>query len=171
MRKIRFSEKVLLIGYCFILLFMIVQDWVPLGSLNDIDAIKQVKTTNELLLVTLIGVLQVTFLIFLILLFIGKRYPLFLKLWLIIHPSCIFAGVLMSWWIPYLTGIGAAEKVASYTSMFGNTHTFLPVMNGIVPNTLHTLFHASLFCCILVSIYIFVTDSYQTTPQSNGKVG
>ncbi|WP_042141994.1 hypothetical protein [Paucisalibacillus sp. EB02] len=169
-RNIRFSEKVLILGYCFILLFMIVQDWVPLGSLNDIHAIKQEKTTNELIIVTLVGVLQVAFLIFLMLLFIGKRYPLFVKLWLVIHPSCIFAGVLMSWWIPYFTGIGATERIASYTAMFGNTHTFLPVMNGIVPNTFHILFHVTLFVCILVSVYIFVTESKRTSQHSNVKV-
>ncbi|GGA74935.1 hypothetical protein [Ornithinibacillus halotolerans] len=157
MRNIRFSEKLLLLGYCFILLFMIVQDWVPLGTLNDITAIQQEKTKSELINVTLIGVIQITLLISIILLFIGKKYPLFIKLWLIIHPSCIFIGILMSWYIPYLTGIGAAEKVESYTAMFGNTHAFLPVMNGIVPNTLHVLFHIILLLCIIIAIYIAIT--------------
>jgi hypothetical protein len=163
MRNIRLSEKALLLGYGFILLFMIVQDWVPLGTLNDISAIKQEKTTNELILITFIGAIQIALFIFLILRFIGKKYPLIIKLWLIIHPSCIFAGVLMSWWIPYFTGIGALEKVESYTTMFGNTHTFLPVMNGIVPNTFHVLFHSTLLFCILVSVYIFVTKPKKST--------
>ncbi|MFS0672193.1 hypothetical protein [Ornithinibacillus sp. 179-J 7C1 HS] len=156
MRNIRLSEKILLLGYSLILLFMIFQDIVPLGTLNDIEAIKQEKSTGEIILVTLIGSVQVAILIFLILLFIGKKYPLLIKLWLIIHPSFILGGAVMSWWIPYLTGIGAAEKVEGYTVMFENTHAFLPVMNGIVPNTLHTLFHGVLFFCILLSIYIFV---------------
>lgn len=167
MRNIRLSEKVLLLGYSFILLFMIVQDLIPLGSLNDIQAIKQEKTTNELIIVTLIGVLQVALLIFLILLFIGKSYPLFIKLWLVIHPSCILAGAIMSWWIPYFTGIGAADKVDSYATMFGNTHSFLPVMNGIVPNTLHTMFHITLLFCILLSVYIFSTKPKKTNHLSN----
>lgn len=170
MRNIRLSEKVLLVGYSFILLFMIVQDFVPLGSLNDIEAIKQEKTTNELILVTLIGVIQIVLFIVLILLYIGKTYPLLIKIWLVIHPLCIFAGALMSWWIPYFTGIGAQEKVEGYTTMFGNTHAFLPIMNGIVPNTLHTIFHISLLFCILLSIYIFVTKPKVSSNINKDKV-
>jgi hypothetical protein len=171
MRNANLSEKILLLGYSLILLFMIVQDWMPLGSLNDIDAIKQEKTTNELITVTLIGVLQIALFIFLILLFIGKKYPLFIKLWLIIHPSFILGGAVMSWWIPYLTGIGAAEKLESYTTMFGETHAFLPVINGIVPNTLHTLFHFTLLFCIILSIFIFFIKPKDNMERSNVKVG
>jgi len=70
-----------------------------------------------------------------ILFFIGKRYPILIKIWLIVHPLCIFLGAIMAWWVPYLFGIGAEERVERYNAMFGNTHAFLPVMNGIVPNT------------------------------------
>jgi len=68
----------------------------------------------------------------------------------------------MAWWIPYLFGIGAEERVAKYDEVLGNTHAFLPVMNGIVPNTLHTTFHFALFICILLTVYIFVTDHKRT---------
>ncbi|WP_010098693.1 hypothetical protein [Ornithinibacillus scapharcae] len=157
MRNIRLSEKILLLGYGLILIFMIVQDWVPLGILNDVEAIQQDRKTSELMVVTLIGVLQVCLFIFLIMLFMGKNYPFLIKMWLVIHPAFILGGALMSWWLPYLFGIGAEEKIERYTLMFGNTHAFLPVMNGIVPNTLHTIFHFTLLICILLSIYIFVT--------------
>lgn len=157
MRYIRLSEKILLLGYSLILIFMIVQDWVPLGTLNDIEAIKQDRTTSELIMVTLIGVAQVCLFIFLIFIFMGKKYPLLIKMWLVIHPSFILGGAIMSWWLPYFFGIGVEGKVERYSLMFGDTHAFLPVMNGIVPNTLHTLFHLLLLLCILLSIYIFVT--------------
>nr|WP_255723413.1 hypothetical protein [Sporosarcina sp. ACRSL] len=148
----------MVVGYGLILFFMIVQDWVPLGKLNDIQAIAAEKSTSELLFVTLSGVIQIALLMGLVLLFIGKRYPLWAKLWLLIHPACLFAGVLFAWWIPYLFGVGAEEKVDSYVRMFGDTHSFLPVMNGIVPNTLHTFFHVTLAICILLTIYIFCTN-------------
>lgn len=157
-RQIRTSEKWLLFGYSLILLFMIVQDWVPLGPLNDVAAILADRTKNELIIVTLIGVVQIIVLMGLILLFVGKRYPIWAKLWLVIHPLCILVGAFVAWWIPYLSGHGAAEKVERYEKMFGNTHAFLPVMNGIVPNTLHTMFHLTLFLCIVLSVYIFVTN-------------
>lgn len=35
-RQIRTSEIVLLVGLSFILIFMLVHDWVPLGQLNDV---------------------------------------------------------------------------------------------------------------------------------------
>ena len=158
-RDIRLSEKILISGYAFILLFMIVQDLVPLGKLNDIEGITSVQSFNEILVVTMIGVVQILLLMGGILFFIGKRYPIWAKIWLIIHPSCILFGAIMSWWVPYLFGIGAEEKIERYNTMFGNTHAFLPVMNGIVPNTLHTIFHFILFICIILTVYIFFTKN------------
>ncbi|MEI3606090.1 hypothetical protein SPD48_10335 [Pseudogracilibacillus sp. SE30717A] len=156
-RIIRPSEKLLLFGYTLILVFMIVQDLIPLGNLNDIKAIASVHSTNEIIFITLIGVVQILLLIGGILFFIGKKYPIWVRIWLIIHPAFIFIGALFSWWIPYLFGIGAEEKMEIYNTMFGNTHAFLPEMNGIVPNTLHTIFHSTLFACILITIYICLT--------------
>ncbi|QDP39685.1 hypothetical protein [Radiobacillus deserti] len=158
-RKIRFSEKLLLAGLSFILLFMIVQDWVPLGSLNDVQAIREEHTFNGLVTVTLINVTQILLLIGLVVIFMGRRYPTWIKLWLIIHQVSIFVGALISWWIPYFFGYGAEQKVQIYNQMFGNTHSFLPLMNGIVPNTLHILFHITLLFCIIVMIYISFTSS------------
>ena len=51
-------------------------------------------------------------------------------------------------------GFGAEERIERYQLIFGNTHSFLPVMNGIVPNTLHTLFHLTLLLSIILAIYI-----------------
>lgn len=158
-REIRLSEKLLLAGLSFILLFMILHDWVPLGSLNDVQAISEDRSFKELLVVTLVGVFQIILLMGLVIIFMGKRYPIWIKLWLVIHQTCIFAGALWAWWIPYFFGIGAEERVERYELMFGNTHTFLPEMHGIAPNTIHTIFHLTLLTCIILSIYIGVTDS------------
>ena len=161
-REIRVSEKFLIAGYGLILLFMFVQDWVPLGPLNDIQAIAQENSARELIVVTLIGLVQIVILMVLILCFIGRRYPIWAKIWLIIILHVFFAGVLTAWWIPYFFGLGAEEKAERYQTMFGNTHSFLPVMHGIVPNTLHTIFHVTLFLCILLTIYISFRDRKRT---------
>ncbi|MBU9711930.1 hypothetical protein [Evansella tamaricis] len=153
-REIRLSEKLLMGGFSFILLFMIVQDWIPLGSLNDIAAIAQDRTASEIVIITLIGAVQILILMGVVLFYMGRRYPVWIKLWLLIHPTFIFAGALMDWWIPYFFGYGAEVRVERYTLMFGNTHSFLPPMNGIVPNTLHIFFHSLLFLCIILIIYI-----------------
>ncbi|SET21969.1 hypothetical protein SAMN05216389_10729 [Oceanobacillus limi] len=159
MRNVRSAEKFLLIGYSIVLLFMLLHDWVPLGPLNDVEAIKAAKSSGELVTTTLIGVIQIVLLMTIILIYIGRKYPLWIKLWLMIHPSCIFIGAILSWWVPYLFGIGAEVKVADYTLMFSNTHSFLPVMNGIVPNTIHLIFHLSLFLCICITIYLNMTQN------------
>ncbi|WP_019638228.1 hypothetical protein [Paenibacillus fonticola] len=156
-RKIRTSEIILLTGLSFIFLFMIVHDWVPLGQLNDVQAVSESRSVNELIVVTLIGATQILLLMALVLLFMGRKKPLWIKLWLIIHQGFIFAGVLLDWWIPYLLGFGAKEKTERYMEMFGNTHAFLPVNNGIVPNTIHVVFHFTLLVCLLVTIYISFT--------------
>src|SRR5699024_656974 len=101
-RDIRTSEKALIFGYAFILLFMLTQDLVALGTLNDIEAVAAEQSLQEIIVITLIGVVQIVFIMGGILFFIGKRYPILVKIWLVIHPSCIFAGAIMSWWIPYL---------------------------------------------------------------------
>lgn len=158
-REIRMSEKLLLAGYIFILLFMVFHDWVPLEPFNDTEAVRGDQSISELLTVTLINSVQILLLIGLILLFIGRKYPIWAKIWLIVHPSCIFAGALIAWWIPYLFGYGAVERAGRYEEMFGDTHSFLPVMNGIVPNTLHFLFHLALLTCIVLAVYISFTNS------------
>jgi hypothetical protein len=34
--------------------------------------------------------------------------------------------------------------------MFGNTHSFLPVRNGIVPNTAHILLHVATAATLMI---------------------
>ena len=58
-RKIRLSEKLLLFGLSLILLFMIFHDFVPLGSLNDVQAVLNDRSLNELIILTIIGAGQI----------------------------------------------------------------------------------------------------------------
>ena len=60
-REIRFSEKLLLIGYGIILLFMFVQDWIPIGSLNDVEAILEINSFDYVLTTTIINAGQILF--------------------------------------------------------------------------------------------------------------
>jgi hypothetical protein len=50
-------------------------------------------------------------------------------------------GQIRAWWIPYLFRADP-QRAARYRIMFGNTHAFLPVRNGIVPNTAHVMLYA-----------------------------
>lgn len=157
-RQVRLTEKLLLTGLSLIFIFMVIQDWVPLGSLNDVEAIAKERSFNELLIVTGIGAGQILLLMFFVIFFLGKQPPIWIKLWLIIHQVFIFAGALIDWWIPYFFGYGAEQRAEKYNKMFGETHHFLPVMNGIVPNTLHIVFHSALLICIIISVYVTLAD-------------
>lgn len=165
-RQICGAEVWLVAGLCLIFLFMLLHDWVPLGQLNDVQAVAETRSTQELIVVTAFGAGQIALLLGLVLFFIGKRYPIWARLWLIIHQGFILAGALHAWWIPYLFGYGAAERVERYEAMFGNTHAFLPVNNGIVPNTLHVLFHATLLFCLILAIYISFTRPQRSAASS-----
>lgn len=160
-RQIRLAEVLLVAGLGLIFLFMLFHDWVPLGQLNDVRAVAESRSVQELVVVTAIGAGQIILLLGLVLIFVGKRYPIWAKLWLVIHQGFILAGALLDWWIPYFFGFGAAERVERYNEMFGNTHAFLPINNGIVPNTIHILFHSTLLLCLILAVYISFTRSKQ----------
>ena len=89
--------------------FLLLHDWIPLGTL---------KYFNE------------------------PRYPAWVRNWLFVSYGLLFAGEIQAWWLPYLWR-NEPERAARYQVMFGKTHTFLPVRNGVAPNTLHVLLHAA----------------------------
>ncbi|SFA94787.1 hypothetical protein SAMN04488072_10485 [Lentibacillus halodurans] len=155
-REIHMSEKLFVLGLALILLFMLMHDWVSLGSLNDVDAISSEKTTGELIQSILINAGQFLILMTITLIYIGKRYPIWARLWLVIHLASILYGAIASWWLPYFFG-ASQEMAESYHIMFGNTHAFLPEMNGITPNTIHVIFHFTLLLTLVLAIYIAAT--------------
>jgi hypothetical protein len=62
-------------------------------------------------------------------------------------------GEIRAWWIPYFFGT-TPERVKRYADMFGNTHSFLPERNGIIPNTLHVILHALTFVTLILSVFV-----------------
>jgi len=133
-------EIVLIVLQAFQVLFLWVHDWVPLGRLNDVKAVRSQDTTLRLVVVTLIQSVPFTVGLLFSLLHLGRLYPHWLSLWLWISYSLIFVGQIRAWWIPYLFR-AEPERAARYQIMFGNTHRFLPIRNGLVPNTAHIMLH------------------------------
>ena len=152
-RKILPSEKLFLGLLGLILLFMLFHDWIPLGSLNDLDAVHAYYTTGELVGVTLFNVISVLVVLLIASYFAGRRYPLWAKGWLIIHLCIILYGALRAWWIPYFFGADP-ETVEINQFMFGSVHSFLPKLNGITISTLHLFFHLALLITIALSVRI-----------------
>ncbi len=158
MRKISKLEGLYLFLQGEILLFLLFHDWIPLGSLNDVKAVHSYYTRDELIRTTLINSVPFAIAFALSCIRFGKAYPLWMRLFLIIYFPSLFSGALLAWWIPYFFG-AAADRVARYEVLFGGTHAFLPEMNGIVPNTIHTVFHVSLLIVIGITIHYFFAKS------------
>ena len=124
-------------------------DWVPLGRLNDLPAVRAHDTAGRLVRVTLIQ--SVPFTIGLVATIVHEQTGRLSWLWnwLWISYAILFAGELRAWWWPYLIKADAV-RAARYAEMFGRTSAFLPVRNGIVPNTLHVILHAATAATLIV---------------------
>lgn len=133
-------EIVLLASQLFQVLFLWLHDWIPLGRLNDVSAVRSQDTMPRLVVVTLIQSVPFTIGLWFSVLYLGRPYPHWLYLWLCISDGIIFVGQLRAWWIPYLFH-PEPERAARYQVMFGNTLRFLPVRNGLAPNTAHIMLH------------------------------
>jgi hypothetical protein len=123
-------------------LFLWTHDWIPLGPLNNVAAGRSQDTTRRLALVTPIQSLQFTVGLLFSLLNFARPYPNWLYNWLWISFGVLFVGQIRAWWIPYLFEWSRSGPIV-IGIIFGNTHSFLPLHNGVVPNTAHVLLHLS----------------------------
>ena len=133
-------EIVLIVLQLFQVLFLWLHDWIPLGRLNDVTAVRSQDTSLHLVVVTLIQSVPFTIGLLFGLLHFGWPFPHWLYMWFWISYGLLFAGQIRAWWIPYLFH-SEPERAARYQIMFGNTHHFLPTRNGLVPNTAHIMLH------------------------------
>jgi hypothetical protein len=133
----------------FQLAILLFHDWIPLGSLTDVEAVRRANTGTHMLVGTAINSVPAGLVAWRSVVNFGPPYSHGLKtaMWLIY--GILFAGELYSWWVPYLFGASPA-KVERFQKMFGRTHAFLPVRHGIVPNTLHVILHLATLGTLLV---------------------
>ncbi len=147
----RSVEVAVLALQSFHVAFLLLHDWVPLGRLNDVRALRTVYSLRKILLGTVISSAPfVTLLVFSLLDRAMPRYLFSLRIWLWIGYGWLFVGELQAWWIPYLRGTEAARG-GRYKIMFGETAGFLPERHGISPNTLHVVLHI----CTLSLLVLF----------------
>lgn len=142
-------EILLLALQAFQVAFLWIHDWIPLGCLNDVAAVRGQDTTRRLVIVTLIQSVPFTIGLFFSAKYFGHLYPAWLTKWLWISYGILLGGQLRAWWVPYL-GKAEPARAARYQRMFGNTHSFLPQRNGIAPNTAHVLLHLSTAATLVV---------------------
>lgn len=142
-------ETILLALQAFQVVFLWIHDWVPLGRLNDVVAVRGEDSFRRLVTVTLVQSVPWSIGLFFSAWYFGRPYPAWLNDWLWISYAVLFAGAIRAWWIPYLFA-PEPQRAKRYQHMFGNTHSFLPERNGIVPNTAHILLHLATFATLVV---------------------
>ncbi|MGA2096220.1 MAG: hypothetical protein ABSH39_07970 [Candidatus Acidiferrum sp.] len=134
---------------CFQVLFLGLHDWIPLGTLNDVKAVRAANPGRKLFAATVISLTPFAIGLAGSAIYLGRAYPSWLLWWLWISYGLLFAGELRAWWIPYLFRT-EPERVARYQVMFGATHTFLPQRNGIRVNTLHVILHVATLATLVI---------------------
>jgi hypothetical protein len=143
------AEIALIVLQVLQVLFLWLHDWIPLGRLNDVAAVRHQDTRTRLVVVTLIQSVPFSVGLLYSLLYFRQAYPHWLNDWLWISYGLLLLGQLRAWWIPYLFQ-AEPERATRYQIMFGNTHSFLPQRNGIVPNTAHILLHLATAATLIV---------------------
>lgn len=133
-------DTTFLILQTVVVAFLLFHDWIPLGRLNNLSAIRGQDTLLRRIFVTLLPGLPAAIGLFFSARYFGRSYPEWLEMLLWITYGVFIAGMLRAWWIPYLL-LPDAERAARYQVIFAGTHSFLPRRNGMAPDTLHTLFH------------------------------
>jgi hypothetical protein len=135
------TMEVLIGLQCMVVLFVGLHNWIPLGTLNDVKAVRTVFPTGKLVVTTLTNFIPASIglagSVYYFSMGRGFAEWLIWYLWIFYLLACY--GSLSSWWIPYLYRADP-ERVARDRVMYANTHSFLPERNGVRPNTLHVLF-------------------------------
>ena len=145
-------EAVLIVLQVCQVLFLAIHDWVPLGRMNDVSAVRSQDTRARLLSVTALQTLPFAFGLGSSLFYFRELFPHWLYQWLLISYLILLVGQLRAWWLPYLFR-PEPLRAERYKVMFGKTHSFLPLKNGMVPNTAHVLLHiatVATLCCLLI---------------------
>jgi hypothetical protein len=91
-------EIVLLGLQTFQVIFLWVHDWIPLGRLNDVAAVRSQDTLRRLVIVTLIQSLPWSIGLFFSARYFGETYPAWLDWWLWISYWLLFIGQMRAWW-------------------------------------------------------------------------
>jgi len=134
---------------CFHVLFLALHDWIPLGTLNNVKAVRVANRVGKLVAGTMISLVPFAIGLAASAIHFGRVYPSWLFWWLWISYSLLFVGELEAWWVPYLFR-AEPTRAARYQAMFGATRAFLPERHGIRPNTLPVILHLATLATLVV---------------------
>src|SRR6202041_581263 len=103
----------------FQVLFLLIHDWIPLGRLNDVAAVRSQDTLGRFVRVTAIQTIPFAIGLYFSARYFGAAYPHWLVMWLWISYALLFIGQLRAWWVPYLLK-PEPQRAERYRIMFGN---------------------------------------------------
>ena len=132
-----------------VVVFIAIHDWIPLGRLNNLAGIRAVDSKAKLLIVTVLSTLPFAIGLAGSAYYAAAGFPMWLLYWLWISYGVAVYGMMRTWWLPYLVKPDPA-RTARYQQRFANTHAFLPLRNGIRPDTLHVCFHLVLVTLVVL---------------------
>jgi hypothetical protein len=144
----------------FVVAFIALHDWVPLGALNDVSAVQAADPRSKLITVTALSTAPFAVGLGGTIAYAGARFPEWLTWYLWISYGAVVFGVWRAWWGPYLLG-GAGARATRYKAMFARTHAFMPERNGIRPNTLHVTLHV-----VVIAILVLLGFLSFSIPQA-----
>lgn len=132
------TTGILIALQCFVVAFVGLHNWIPLGSLNDLRAVRAEFPGSKLFFITLSNFIPAA-LGLAGSIYFQHRFPEWLiwYLWIFYLLAC--CGSAYAWWIPYFFGTGK-KRLAREQELYGRTHSFLPERHGVRPNTLHVIF-------------------------------
>jgi hypothetical protein len=133
----------------FQVLFLTLHDWLPLGRLNDLAALRTVDSFSKRLAGTIVSTAPFAYGLALSVMHWGEPLGGLLFYWLWISYALLFVGELRAWWFPYLF-VNEPARATRYEAMFAKTWSFLPTRHGIRPNALHVLLHISTLLMLIV---------------------
>jgi len=121
--------------------FLLLHDWVPLGRLSNLKAVRGSDSTTKLFWVTVLSALPFGLVFGVCCVhWRDQRWPVWLQSWLWYTYGAALVGTIIAWWGPYLLW-ESPERAERYKVRFAGTMKFLPERNGIAPDTLHVLYH------------------------------
>jgi hypothetical protein len=130
----------------YVTAFVALHDWVPVGRLNDVKAVRATEPAGRMITVTILSTLPLAFGAAESVLHISG-FPAWLTIFLWISYGVAAYGLLRTWWAPYLLFM-EPERATRYQAMHGRTHAFLPLHNGMRPNTLHVTVHLAVIATL-----------------------
>jgi hypothetical protein len=140
----------------FVVLFIALHDWMPLGRFNNVKGVRSADPIGKLAVTTFVSALPFAVALGGTIYYAAGPFPIWLSWLLWISYGVAVYGVLRTWYVPYLL-VNEPDRARRYKLMHGGTSTFLPERNGFAPNALHVVFHAVLLATVVFVVYLTVT--------------